>query len=591
MLRPYKRHEIFEEFALAAETSPLNTPLWQTTVKRPPMFVLGQLPQWTRLLLPLGLTALILLPLFGLVLNILTPSVDLWEHMWATFLPRVLWNTFRLVAGVGLGTFFIGAGLAWLVTAYEFPLRGMFDRVLLLPLAIPGYIIGFIYVATFEYAGPVQTALRGVFGWERGDYWFPNISSYGGLVLVLTLVLYPYVYILARAAFREQAANTLEAAQVMGLSRGAAFFKLVLPLARPSLAAGTILAMLEALTDYGTVSFFGFPTLSERVVVIWNTEYDMAKAAELSVLMVVVGLALLMLERALRGKAKFYQMGARGGRLQRERLHGWQRYAATALCSGILLAAFGLPLVQLVMWAVREVIAPTVGIWQATFVSYTVNSLVLAGSAAALCVIFGLLIAYGTRVTVQRGQRRLPRVLASLVTIGYAMPGAVVAAGVLQAVNPIDGAVTEFATNRLGYSAPGYLLTGTILALVYAYVVRFMSVSYNSVEASMEKVTPNMEGAARTLGAGAWRVLSRIHAPLVGSGMAAGALLVFVDVMKELPATLLLRPFGMDTLALWTYFLTNESWYQAAAIPALTIIVVGLIPVALLMRVGDNRKQ
>ncbi len=547
------------------------------------------LPAWTALVLPTFITLAILLPIGLLAVEIFTPDVDLWQRLWATILPRVLWNTLRLVIGVGVGTFFIGTVFAWLVTAYEFPGRRWFDHMLLLPLAIPGFILGFIYVAMFEFAGPVQTALRNTFGLERGQYWFPDITTPAGLILVLTLVLYPYVYILARAAFREQAASTFEAAQVMGYSRTKTFFRLVLPMARPQIAAGTLLAMMEAMTDYGTVSFFGYPTLSERVVVIWNTEFDLGKAAQLAMLMVFVALGMIFLERMLRGRAKFYQQGGRGRRPRRQMLRGWKKWGATTACLTLLGFAFLLPISQLVAWAVSEVQNPTVGLWQETFTEYTRNSVLLSGSAAGLAIILALLIAYGVRATSVYGNRWLPRLMSRLVTLGYAMPGAVVAAGVLVFVNPIDGSVTAFAERWLGWDSPAYLLTGTITALVYAYIVRFMSVGFNSVEGSMDKITPNMEGAARTMGASSWRVLRRIHLPLVSTGMAAGTILIFVDVMKELPATLLLRPFGMDTLALWTYFLSSEAWWESAAIPALTIVVVGLIPVFILMRVGDNQ--
>ncbi len=537
----------------------------------------------------MAITLVILIPIGILAVEILNPDWALWERMWTTFLPRTLWNTLRLVAGVGIGTFLLGAGAAWLVTMYEFPGRRYFDHLLLLPLAVPGFIMGFIYVAIFEFAGPVQTTLRGWFGWGRGDYWFPDITAPLGLILVLTLVLYPYVYILARAAFREQAASTFEAAQVMGYNRPQTFRRLILPMARPQLAAGTILAMMEAMTDYGTVSFFGYPTLSERVVVLWNEQYDVGPATELAMLMVFIALGMIYLERHLRGRAKYYQTGARGRRPRRVVMHGWRKWGATVSCTTLLGFAFLLPVGQLVTWMIEEVNNSTVGVWQATFLPYTWNSVRFAGSAAIIATLLALFIAYGAREVSTSRHQRVPRLLSRLVTLGYAMPGAVIAAGVLIFVNPLDGPLTNFAENRLGWDSPAYLLTGTMTALVYAYIVRFMSVGFNSVDSSMEKITPSMEQAARTMGASGWRVLWHIHMPLVGTGMAAGAILIFVDVMKELPATLLLRPFGMDTLALWTYFLSNESWWGAASIPALAILVTGLLPVFILMRVGDNQ--
>ncbi len=538
----------------------------------------------------IALTVMILIPIGILIAEILTPDVELWQRMWDTFLPDVLWNTFSLALGVGFGTLLIGTLAAWLISAYEFPGRRWFDRLLLLPLAIPGFIMGFVYVTIFEFAGPVQTALRSWFGWGRDDYWFPNIASPLGLMLILTLVLYPYVYILARAAFREQAATTLEAARVMGYSRWRILWRVALPLARPQIAAGVLLAVMEAMTDYGTVSYFGYPTLSERIVVLWNTSFDIGTAMQLASLMVFVALALIVAERFLRGRAKFYQQGGHGHRPRRHTLRGFKKWLAFGLCFSLLSVAFLLPTLQLMVWVGNELQDPTVNLLSESFLTYTGNSLLLAGSAALVVMLVALFIAYSNRSNATEQQSR-PRWLARLVTIGYAMPGAVIAAGVLAAVNPVDGAVTDFAADHLGYTAPGYLLTGTILALLYAYVVRFMAVGFNSVDASIEKVKPTMEDAARTMGTTGWRLLSRIHFPLVRTGIIAGGILVFVDVMKELPATLLLRPFGMDTLALRAYFLSGEGWHESAAIPALMILVVGLIPVLLLMRIGDDTEQ
>lgn len=542
-----------------------------------------------RFWLILLLTLAILIPIGVLVAEILTPDVDLWERIWDTFLPDVLWNTVRLTVGVAIGTVVIGTFFAWLVTFYDFPGRRWFDRLFLLPLAIPGFIMGFVYVTIFEFAGPVQSTLRGWFGWERGDYWFPDISSTNGLILVLTLVLYPYVYILARAAFREQSASTFEASRVMGFGGWKTFTRVILPLARPQIVAGGLLVMMETMTDYGTVSYFGFPTLSERIVVLWNTSYDPKTAIELASMLVFIALLLIVLERSLRGKARFYQQGGRGRRPKREVLRGKRKWGATTICAMLIGMAFVLPVSQLASWAIAEMQHSTVGLWRESFMEYTRNSVTLALSATFIVMLLAVLIAYGTRkkTTERKGLLR-PRWLSRLVTIGYAMPGAVIAAGVLTVVNPIDGAVTDFAEDHLGWASPAYLLTGTIVALTYAYVVRFMSVGFNSVNSSIEKIEPSMEEAARTMGASGVNVLRRVHLPLVNSGLIAGGILVFVDVMKELPATLLLRPFGMDTLALRAYFLSGEGWHQAAAIPAMIILLVGLIPVFILMRVNDK---
>ncbi|NJL92848.1 MAG: iron ABC transporter permease [Anaerolineae bacterium] len=538
-------------------------------------------------MLALVIAGLVLLPIGQLVTGLLDPDWTRWGQLWATRLPTLLENTLLLVAGVGVGTFLLGTSYAWLVTAYDFPGRRVFEHALLLPLAVPSFVMGFVYLATFDFAGPVQRQWRAWFGSEVA---FPNIQSTGGVVLVMTLVLYPYVYILARAAFQEQAASTFEAARVMGYSRLQTFLRLVLPLARPSLAAGTSLAMMEALTDYGTVSIFSYPTLTEQVVIEWEGRWDGDFAVEFASMLLLFALGMVVLERALRGRAKYYQAGgSRGRHPSRKHLRGGQRWLATLLCLALLSVAFILPTAQLTSWAISEMQAPSVGDWDtAVYTEYMTNSVRLAGYAAGIVVVLALLVAHGARATSIGGQRPLVRGIVRLVTLGYALPGAVIALGVLLLVTPIDHQVTDFLETHLGRQERSLIFTGTMTGLLYAYIVRFMAVGYSSIDASLEKIKPSMEEAARTLGARPWRVLWRIHTPLVSTGLAAGSILIFVDVMKELPATLLLRPFGMDTLALWSYFLARESFWEAAALPALSILVVGLLPVFVLMRLGGR---
>lgn len=544
---------------------------------------------WVSQLPILILTIIMLYPLALLLLELLSLDIPLWQRLWSTILPRTLWNTLRLVVGVTLGTLVLGVGSAWLVTAYEFPGRSWFDRLLMLPLAIPGFIMGFVYVTIFEFAGPIQSFLRNQFGWSKGDYWFPNIATPTGLILVLTLVLYPYVYILARSAFREQAANTLEAANVLGYDGWRAFWRIALPLARPQIAVGALLVTMESLTDYGTVSFFGYPTLSERIIVLWNTSFDSAAATELAGIMVILALGLLMGERLLRRQARFYQQGSYGRRMARKSLAGGRRWLASLTCFLILGAAFIMPVTQLSIWAIRRMREPTIIIISKPFLEFTRNTLMLGLTGAVITVIIALIIAYSNRQdSVETAER--PRWLSRLVTIGYAMPGAVIAIGVLTVVNPIDGAVTDFA-EAWGWRGSGYLLTGTIAALVYGYSVRFMVLGFESISASVDKVKPSMEAAARTLGAGSGRIFRQIHIPLVRTGIGAGAILVFVDIMKELPITVLLKPFGMETLAVHAHLISKEGFHESAAIPALLILISGLIPVLLLMQIGENREQ
>lgn len=518
---------------------------------------------------------IIALPLFVLLAELLTPQVDFWQQIISTTLLRMIGNTLLLMGGVAALAGTLGIGLAWLVTMYAFPLRRVFERALLLPLAIPSFVMGFVFMATFDFAGPVQTFWRETFG--RGA-WFPDIRSGGGAIIVLSLVLYPYVYLLARAAFREQGARTIEAARVMGLTRIGAFFRVALPMARPNLAAGISLAMMEAMTDFGTVRFFNFHTLSEGIVRTWEGRMDRAAASELAALLLLFAILVISLERWLRRGASYSQTG--GGAefvIHRHKLAGWKKWLATGICSAVLGVAFILPVTQLVGWLFAEINETALGSWTTVYWQYVGNTAGLAGISAVVAVTAAVLMVFAARRFTSPWARRLVR----LSTLGYAMPGAVVAAGVLLTLSPIDHAIND----ALGGNV-GLILTGSLVGLVYAYTVRFMSVSYSSIESSAEKIKPSLEQAARLMGASSWRILLRIRLPLIINGLAAGLMLVFVDVMKELPATLLLRPFGMDTLAIWTYMLAAESFWQAAAVPALTIVVVGLIPVALLMRLG-----
>ena len=556
-------------------------PGWSWTLPLPQVRV-----KWSLLIATL-ITLSVLIPIAVLATELFKFDLALWQHMWENTLPTALVNTLWMIAGVGAGTIIIGTGTAWLVTAYDFPGRAWFDQLLLLPLAVPTFVMGFVFIGLMEPNGLVHTQWQAIFG---ADAWFPRLHSRFGVIMVMTLVLYPYVYILSRAAFREQAATTFEAARVMGYNRVQTFFKLVLPLARPSIAAGTLLAVMEAMTDYGAVQFFDYPTLSQQVVVLWNREYDWGSATQLAVMLLIVALTVIYLERALRGRAKYYQQGsARGRRMQRVPMQGWHKWAATGGLTTLLSLGFFIPVAQLIIWVREEISSPQTGdAWKEVYGEHIINSVQFAGVAAFVVTLFAVLVAYGVRAG--NGASRIPRMLSRMVTLGYAMPGAVIAIGVIAVVNPIDADISDFAES-LGRTDPSYLLTGTMIAITYAYVVRFMAVGFNSVESSMEKVKPSMEQAARTLGAGSARVLWRIHMPLISTGMAAGAVLVFVDVMKELPITLLLRPFGVDSLAIWAYIMASDDFWTSAAIPSLTIVVVGLIPVFILMRIGDNTRM
>lgn len=520
---------------------------------------------------------LIVLPVVVVLSALLTPTPQIWGHLWATILPEMIGNTLVLLLGVGVGTLLLGTGLAWLTVAYRFPGRAAFDWLLLLPMAVPTYVMGFVYMATLDFAGPVQSTLRGWFG----AIWFPEIRSGGGAVLVMTLVLYPYVYLLARAAFQEQARNTFEAARAMGYSRTSAFLRLALPLARPSLAAGVALALMEALTDFATVRFFNFPTLSEGIIRVWHGMMDLRAATELAGVLLLFALALIALERALRGRARYFQTGGYSPGIGRVRLTGWRGWGAAGLCGLVLAVAFLVPVWQLALWAAHDLAhAPPSTL--AVYWRLAGNSLLLSGLAAGAAIIVAVVVSNSVRMGGSGSW--LTRAMARLATMGYAIPGAVIAVGILLPLSAVDHALNDLLEGWWGITV-GLVLTGTLVGLIYAYVVRFMAVAYNSVESSLEKVTPNISLAARTLGASPRRLLWQIHLPLITPGLLAGAILVFVDVMKELPITMILRPFGYDTLAIWVWQMAAEQLWAGAALPALTIVAVGVLPVIMLLRI------
>ena len=509
-------------------------------------------------------------PILVIVASLATPSVDIWAHLWQTQLAELVWNTLRLMVGVGLGVLVLGVGLAWLVTMYRFPGRAIFAWLLILPLAMPAYVIGFVFLAIFDYTGPVQSQLRAIFGPE---VWFPEIASYSGVTLVMTLVLYPYVYMLARTAFSEQSAGKLEAAQALGADTPAIFWKVALPLARPSIAAGLALALMEALADFGTVAIFGYSTFTVAIYRVWFGMFNRGAATELASLLIFFTLALYLLERAGRGRARFYQTEGTMRPAPFRILRGWRAWAASGAACLVVGVAFVLPVAQLLVWIVGSLDIDH------RYLEFLFNTLVLGVTTAILAVIAAVVVAYGLRLS----RSRTVTAFAGVASMGYALPGSVIAVGVLAPLTFLDHTLDAFLQRAVGISS-GLLLTGSMIGLVYAYLVRFLAVSYQTVEASMVKITPSMDMAGRSLGISAGGVLRRIHLPLIRRGLSAAAVLVFVDVMKEMPATLMLRPFGYDTLAVRVWQLTSESFWEAAALPALTIVAAGILPVLILLR-------
>lgn len=516
-------------------------------------------------------------PILVVVSSIATPSLEVWRHLWETQLTELVWNTLVLIVGVGLGVSVLGTGLAWLVTMYRFPGRAVFEWLLILPLAMPAYVIGFVFLAIFDYTGPVQSWLRRAVG---PGVWFPDIASSGGVVLVMTLVLYPYVYLLARAAFHEQSATTLEAARALGASRLGAFWKVALPLARPSIAAGITLALMEALADFGTVAIYGFDTFTVAIYRVWFGLFNRAAATELASLLLFFTLTLYLLERASRGRARFTQTDGKVRRATPKRLTGWKAWTASGVASLVVGVALVLPVSQLLFWTLTSLGGAD---YDSRYPAFMFNTLILGAITAILAVGAAVVVAYGLRLS----RSRVMATFGRIANMGYALPGSVIAVGVLAPLAFVDHSLNAFLKATWGTSS-GLILTGSMVGLVFAYLVRFLAVSCQTVESSLVKITPSMDMAGRSLGASRGGVLWRIHLPLIRGALCAAAILVFVDVIKEMPATLLLRPFGYETLAVRIWQLTSEGLWEAAALPALTIVAAGMLPVLILARTGTR---
>lgn len=523
----------------------------------------------------LAIAGLFVLPILAVVVNVFADSEGTWSHLAATVLPLYVSNTCWLVLGVGLGVPVVGAGTAWLVTMCRFPGRRLFEWALILPLAVPAYVMAYTYTDFLQFAGPVQSLLRGLTGWGYGDYWFPQIRSLGGAIAMLIFVLYPYTYLLCRAAFLEQSVCALEVSRTLGCGVVGSFFRVALPLARPAIAAGTALALMETLADYGTVSFFGVPTFSTGIIKAWISLGDRVAAAQLATSLLALVFAVLLLERWSRRGARYHHTSNRYQRLPDHRLAGWRGVLAFLACAAPLSLGFLLPAAVLLKMTIEAGDAQ----FGTRFLGLAVNSFTLAGLTAVLAAVLASLMAYGARVR--------PGPLAGLanrtVSLGYAVPGAVIAVGTLLPMAFFDNVIDAFMRAHLGVST-GLLFTGTVFALIYAYLVRFLAVSLNTVEASLAKIRPSMDDAARSLGQGPAGTLLRVHVPLMWGSLSTAGLLVFVDVMKELPATLVMRPFNFDTLAVQAYNLASDERLSEAATASLVIVAVGVLPVILLSR-------
>jgi len=528
-------------------------------------------------LLWLALPLLLLLPMAVVFASWLTPDWQIWQHLAQTVLGTYVLNSLLLAAGTGFFSLLLGGSLAFLVARYQFSGRNWLSWALVLPLAMPAYIVAYSYAGLLDAAGPLQTQLRELTGWRYHDYWFPQIRSLFGAILILSLVLYPYVYLLARQAFSQQNPAWREAAR--SLASTGYVWKVALPLARPALLGGTALVMMEAFADYGTVAYFGVPVLTTGIFRVWFGMGDVAAAAQLSAVLCSLAILLVALELWNRRQLRYFDKSAGQRRLPRQQLAGWRNLAVSGYALLILTLGFLLPAAALLVWSLEDP-----ALWfQLDFAALLANSVGLAAISALIIVAAALVLVYGLR-------RKISTTLQLLIRgsgFGYAIPGTVIAIGVLWPFSQVDAQLDLWAEQFFGIRT-GLILTGTIAALVFAYLVRFIAVAMQPLEAAFNQIPPSMDQAARSLGCNRWQLLWRVHRPLLAGPVWIALLLVFVDVLKELPATLLLRPFNFDTLAVRTFELASDEQLAAAAVPALTIVLAGLLPLIWLNRAAEG---
>ncbi|MGD1699161.1 ABC transporter permease [Dapis sp. BLCC M229] len=531
-----------------------------------------------------AIASLISAPVIFVLSSIFSDTAEIWSHLASTVLPRYLLNSFILMVGVGCGVSVIGVGAAWLITMCRFPGSRLFEWAMLLPLAAPAYILAYTYTELLEFYGPIQTWLREIFGWTSvNDYWFPEIRSIGGAIALLTLTLYPYVYLLTRVAFLEQSTCTLEASRSLGANPWGSFFTIALPLARPAIITGLALALMETLNDFGTVQYFGVDTFTTGIYRTWFGMGERVAAAQLAAVLLLFILWLILLELWSRRQAKYYQTTSQQQHLQQFHLTRMRKLGAFIACLLPVFLGFLLPAGLLLQMTIAESGAS----FRGRFWDYASHSLTLAAITAVLAVAIALIMAYGVRINRNLGMRVSTRIAA----MGYAVPGSVIAVGILIPIGTVDNAIDSFMRSMFGIST-GLLFSGTITALVFAYLVRFMAVAFGAVESSLVKIQPSLDDASRSLGYSPTKTLIKVHVPMMWGGLLTGAMLTFVDVMKELPATMVIRPFNFDTLAVRVYNLAADERLTEAAGPALAIVLVGIIPVILLsLRIAKSRQS
>ena len=526
-------------------------------------------PQW-RVVAYAG-AVLVLLPLLVLALSWNSLDSTIWNHLLETQMARLLGNTLVLAVGVIVGVVLLGVSLAWLTSLCNFPGRRWLDWALMLPFAVPAYVLAFVMIGILDFAGPLQTTLR---GWLGNDFRMVSIRSTGGVIFVLVLVFYPYVYMLARGAFLAQGRGLMEAARILGHSPWQAFWRVALPMARPAIGAGAALAVMETLADFGAVSVFNYDTFTTAIYKTWYGFYSLQTATQLASLLLLFVLLALYAERRAQGSKRFpgSDKPRQGPLFQLRGVRGW---LATGYCLLILAVAFVIPLVQLFYWLFISGSDFDERYW-----SLIRNTLTLGGIAAVTTVVVAMLLVLARRLQPIRRVRSA----VALANLGYALPGSVLAVGIMFAFSVADNQLVVPLQAWLGVDSPSPLLLGSLFALLLAYLIRFMAVASGPLDTALARIRPALPEAAHSLGHTGASVFWRVYLPLLMPGLLSAGLLVFVDVLKEMPATLLMRPFGWDTLAVRIHSLTAEGNWPEAALPAITLVATGLLPVIVLIR-------
>ena len=522
-------------------------------------------------------TALILsIPILTIAFSVFEPPSQNWQHLKDTVLFEYLGNSLLLTCGVGSGTLLIGVSTAWLTAMCRFPGKKLFVWLLLLPMAMPAYIVAYTYTGMFDFAGPVQTAIRDWTGWGYRDYYFPQIRSMSGAIAMLSFVLYPYIYLLARSTFLEQSVGVMEVARTLDCGPWTVFYRVALPLARPAIVAGLSLALMETLADYGTVAYFGLSVFTTGIFRVWFGLGDYTAAAKMAALLLLFVFALIILERISRNKAQYHNSSGKLTRFTEYQLHGFKAWGSFATCAFPVFLGFLLPATQLSLWALET--------WSdmvdEEFIDLICNSFLLGFGAALISVVLALFLGYGKRIL--PGKTTIVSIRTA--SIGYAIPGTVIAVGVIIPFAWLDIRIDDLMQSSFGISS-GLIFSGTIFAVMFAYVVRFLAVSLQAVESGLGKIKPSMDVAARSLGCRPRETLFKIHIPLMKSSTLTALMIVFVDAMKELPATLILRPFDFNTLAVRAFELASDERLADSSMAALTIVFVGLVPVIYLSKI------